>query len=216
MAWNCLAPHYCICKVYFTLLNRNSSTLYSVKCVELSLWFWDLCQLVARVCWTMREGLIVRWCRRASVYSTDCPPRSSLAPKRRFPCLRRASFQVSVCTVCQILPSGQKFWHSSVYSRDSPTVSIQVVSLEFWLQLLRKIWIKRHKQVFDRTWSGHFQFKIQFEEEKDRAFPEEKFAWFVKPAACLFQPPLLLYCIHKSLLKRGSNGRVVNIHKFMP
>ena len=29
---------------------------------------------------------------------------------RRFPYLRRASFQVSVCTVCQILPSGQKFW----------------------------------------------------------------------------------------------------------
>ena len=40
--------------------------------------------------------------------------------------------------------------------------------------------------------------------------------WFVKPAAgSLFHPPLLLYCIHKSLLKRGSNGRVVNIHKFM-
>ena len=47
---------------------------------------------------------------------------------RHFPYLRRASFQVSVCTVCQILPSGQKFWPSSVYSRDSPTVSIQVVS----------------------------------------------------------------------------------------
>ena len=75
---------------------------------------------------------------------------------------------------CQILPSGQKFWPLSVYSRDSPTVSIQVVSLEFWLQLLGKIWIKRHKQVFDRTWSGHFQFKIQFEEEKDRAFFQRK------------------------------------------
>ena len=48
-----------------------------------------------------------------------------------FPFLRRASFQVSVCTVCQILPSGQKFWPLSVYSRDSPTVPIQVVSLEF-------------------------------------------------------------------------------------
>ena len=38
--------------------------------------------------------------------------------------------------------------------------------------------------------------------------------WFVKQG-CLFHPPLLLYSIHKSLLKRGSNGRVVNIHKFM-
>ena len=93
---------------------------------------------------------------------------------RRFPYLRRASFQVSVCTVCQILPSGQKFWPLSVYSRDSPTVPIQVVSLEFWLQLLRKIWIKRHKEVFDRTWSGHFQFKIQFEKEKDRHFCQRK------------------------------------------
>ena len=74
---------------------------------------------------------------------------------RRFPYLRRASFQVSVCTVCQILPSGQKF-----YSRDSPTVSIQVVSLEFWLQLLRKIWIKRHKEFFDRTWK--WTFSVQY------------------------------------------------------